>query len=213
MTPPFWNSLEITKLIHSWAQGLAIFSLILLVVFEAVAHWHKKETVVRRFNALAIVALALLAIFDSVGWIYTSRWETLQQRQADSEIKAANKRARDAEEAVKNLPKPIILTSLAHANFGLSGRWGDKASLSSISGDSRSFSFTVTANGKGLAMQPFVEISYPDSASKSTHARLCIQTGGTGMVTDIRWDANRDKMRAVYLGLPLADRTYIISCN
>ena len=36
MTPPFWNSLETTKSISLWSQGLAIF------VFAVLAHWHKR---------------------------------------------------------------------------------------------------------------------------------------------------------------------------
>jgi hypothetical protein len=62
-------------------------------------------------------------------------------------------------------------------------------------------------------MQPSVEISYPDATSKSSHARLCIQTGGSGGVTDIRWEVTRDKMIATYLGYPMADHTFVISCN
>jgi hypothetical protein len=120
---------------------------------------------------------------------------------------------REAEDAVKDLPRPIILAPLAHANFRLSERWGDKATVSNVNGDARSFMFTVIARGSGAGMQPFVEISYPDSASKSTHARSCIQSGGSGSVTDLRWEASRTEMKATYLGLPFAGQTYTISCN
>src|SRR5271170_121585 len=98
----------------------------------------------------------MLAVFDGVEWVYGSRWETLQQTQADEKIKAAEKRASDAEEAVKNLPKPIVLTPLVRANFKLSDRWGDAASVSHVNGDARAFAFTVTARGKGVGMRPSV---------------------------------------------------------
>ena len=53
-------------------------------------------------------------------------------------------------------------------------------------------------------MQPIVEIAYPDTASKSMHAKLGIQTGGSGSFTDLKWEASYDTIRAAYLGLPFS---------
>ena len=152
-------------------------------------------------------------LIPTAGKPFNKSGEDSIRTKAESEIKAANKRAQDAEDAVKNIPKRIVLAPLTRRNFRLSKRWGREAVLSKVSGDSRAFTFTVTAKGNGVGMQPTVEISYPDSASRSSHARLCIQTGGSGNVTDTKWEASREAMMATYLGLPWTGHTYTISCN
>jgi hypothetical protein len=53
-------------------------------------------------------------------------------------------------------------------------------------------------------MQPVVGIAYPDTASKSQQAKLCIQTGGSGSFTDLNWEASYETMMAGYLGLPFS---------
>lgn len=210
---PFWNSLESARLIHTWGQVLAIASLILLVIFEVIAHWSNDEVTAKRFSAFAIGALVLLVVFDIADLVYGHRWENLQQIQSDSKIRDAERRARDAEDALKKIPKPIVLTNLVRTDIKLSKWWGNKATVSKVDGDARNFSLTVIANGDGIKIGPTIEIVYPDSESKSTHAKLCIQTGGSGMTTDIRWDPRSDKMVATYLGLPISGRTYIIACG
>ena len=82
------------------------------VCLEAVAHWHKRKETANRFGTLAILAYAVAVVLESVGFTYSLRWDALQ-------------------------PKPIILAPLTHANFRLSERWGDEATVSDVNGDAR----------------------------------------------------------------------------
>jgi hypothetical protein len=68
MTPPFWNSLETTKSISLWSQGLAIFFAV-PVCLEAVAHWHKRKETANRFGTFAILAYAVAVVLESVGFL------------------------------------------------------------------------------------------------------------------------------------------------
>jgi len=99
-------------------------------------------------------------------------------------------------------------TPLSSGDFSLSG-WGTGASISSILGSDSAFQITITA-GTTPSVDPTFILTYHDGAWPQPPMADVEMSGGTGIVTDISNSSTATQLTAVYLGLPVSGKTYII---
>jgi hypothetical protein len=104
--------------------------------------------------------------------------------------------------------------SFAAANATLSSGWGDRAVVSAAFGSAQRFTFTVKANGVGLAAGPTMSIAFPTVWPVSP-IFSCKQVGGSGGLTVISGEdtATKTMMRLTFNGIPTTGSSYVFVCQ
>jgi hypothetical protein len=103
------------------------------------------------------------------------------------------------------------------SSITLSAGWGNTAAASAIISYGHSASFTITANGTGIAANPTFTVN--TSATKPGQgavAYICKQVGGTGAITTLSGEQNSTVTQIgaiTFNGTPVAASTYIIQCQ
>lgn len=102
-------------------------------------------------------------------------------------------------------------TSITSGDIGLSGGWGNTASVGSVSGDDSHMEFTVTSAGTGQGANPTITITFKDGTWTTAPFVHAIRNGGAQATVTQDWTTSATQAVITWRGTPVAAETFTFS--